>query len=354
MADADAPKAEAKKADSSDSDSDSDSESEDEKPAAKAAAGAKKTETSDSDSSDSDDSASDSSEEASPKEDNKKRKAEVAASPVQKKSKKEDEPVEENSKNLFVGSLSWNVDDDWLRSEFETFGELTRCTVMSDRATGRSKGFGYVEYSTAASAKAAMDAMQGKELDGRTLNVDFSTPRPERPAQNDRASKFGDQRSTESDTVFVANLSFEVDEDIVRNEFEKFGDIIGLRLPTDAESGQRKGFGYIQFGSIAEAKEAVEGMSGAFVNGRAIRTDFSTPRDPSSSGGRGGGRGGRGGFNDRGGRGGGRGGRGGFGDRGGRGGRGGFSDRGGGRGGRGGTTNRGGFGDFKGKKVSFD
>ena len=79
-----------------------------------------------------------------------------------------------------------------------------------------------------------MDAMQGKELDGRVLNVDFSTPRPERPAGNDRASKFGDQRSPPSDTVFVANLSFEVDEDIVRNEFEKFGDIIGLRLPTDA------------------------------------------------------------------------------------------------------------------------
>jgi nucleolin len=75
--------------------------------------------------------------------------------------------------------------------------------------------------------------MQGQELDGRTLNVDYSSPRPDRPANNDRASKFGDQRSAESDTVFVANLSFEVDEDTVRNEFESFGEIIGLRLPTD-------------------------------------------------------------------------------------------------------------------------
>jgi nucleolin len=117
-----------------------------------------------------------------------------------------------------------------------------------------------------------------------------------------------------------------------------------------SESGQRKGFGYIQYASVEQAKAAVEAMSGAYVSGRAIRTDFSTPRDQSNGGGRGGrggargGRGGRGGFNDRGGRGG----RGGFNDRGGRGGRGGA------RGGRGGSTNRGGFGDFQGKKVSFD
>lgn len=77
--------------------------------------------------------------------------------------------------------------------------------------------------------------MQGKEVDGRALNVDYSTPRPDRTdaPRDARASKFGDQRSQESDTVFLANLSFEVDEDIVRNEFEKFGEIIGLRLPTD-------------------------------------------------------------------------------------------------------------------------
>lgn len=76
--------------------------------------------------------------------------------------------------------------------------------------------------------------MNGKEVDGRAINVDYSTPRPDAGAQRtERASKFGDQRSAESDTVFVANLSFDVDEDTVRNEFESFGSIIGLRLPTD-------------------------------------------------------------------------------------------------------------------------
>jgi len=151
--------------------------------------------------------------------------------------------------------------------------------------------------------------------------------------------------------VFVANLSFEADEQIVQTEFEGFGNIVGLRIPTDIESGQPKGFCYIQYDSIHSARKAVEEMNGTLVAGRAIRTDFSTPRDPSASGGRSG----RGGFSDRGGRDGGRG-------RGGRGGRGGArggargGGRGGGRGGRGGfqSQNRGGFGDFQGKKQKFE
>lgn len=125
-----------------------------------------------------------------------------------------------------------------------------------------------------------------------------------------------------------------------------------LILTIFSETGNRKGFGYIQYDSIDSSREAVEKMNGAFIAGRAIRTDFSTPRDPSSGGGRGGRDGGRGGF--RGGRGGGD-----RGDRGGRGGRGGGfrGGRGGGdRGGRGGgaSRNRGGFGDFAGSKKKFD
>jgi nucleolin len=113
------------------------------------------------------------------------------------------------------------------------------------------------------------------------------------------------------------------------------------------ETGNPKGFGYVTFQSIDDAKTAFDAMVGAEIAGRPVRLDYATPRpDRSEGGGRGGGRGGRGGFNDRGrgGRGGGRGGRGGFGDRGG---------RGGARGGRGGSTNRGGFGDFQGKKQTF-
>lgn len=127
-------------------------------------------------------------------------------------------------------------------------------------------------------------------------------------------------------------------------EFGKHGNVIGVRLPTNPEDGRPKGFGYVQFSSVDEASGALTNMEGAFIGGRPLRLDFSTPRSNTGDSPRGG-RGGRGGGRgfDRGGRGGGRG-RGGFG-----------GDRGGGGrgGGRGGSTNRGGFGDFKGKKMTF-
>ena len=184
--------------------------------------------------------------------------------------------------------------------------------------------------------------MKGATIDSRQINVDFAAPRDNnstpggyKEKANDRAKTYGDQPSEPSDTLFVGNISFEANEDIIGEEFGKYGTVQGVRLPTDPDSGNPKGFGYVQFGSIDEAKEAFENMKGAAICGRPIRLDYGRARDPNGGSPRGGGRGGgrgRGGFGDRGGRGGGRG-RGGFGDRGGRG------------GGRGrGTTNRGGFG----------
>ncbi|QKX57521.1 uncharacterized protein TRUGW13939_04635 [Talaromyces rugulosus] len=331
------PKKAAKKDESSESDSDSeDSESEEKEEVKKAA---KKEESSDSsDSSDSEGSGSSDEEEAP-----KKRKAEEEAAPSTKKAKTE--AAADNSPNLFAGNLSWNVDEDWLRREFEEFGELAGVRIMTERETGRSRGFGYVEYVEASSAKAAYEAKKDSEIDGRTINLDYAKPRdatqqsaPRDKAQT-RARSYGDQTSPESSTLFIGNLSFNTNEDVVRETFQEQGTILGIRLPTDAESGRPKGFGYIEFSSVDEARQAMTDLNGADVGGRAIRLDYSTPRPQGD-----GNRGGRGGFGGRGG------------DRGGRGGRGrgggGFGGRGRGTGAN--STNRGGFGDYSGRKTTFD
>ena len=242
------------------------------------------------------------------------------------------------------------------RREFEEFGELQGVRIITDRDSGRSKGFGYVEFTNAESGAKALEGRNGYELDGRGLRVDFSAPRDNnaqtpQQKQNDRAAKFGDVKNPPAQTLFVGNISFEADESTLTEYFQEHGSINSIRLPTDRETGAPKGFGYVEMGSIEEAQAAFEALQGADVAGRPIRLDYAAPRDNNNAGG------GRGGFGgDRGGRGGRGGGRGGFGDRGGRGGgrgRGG-SDRGGRGGGRGGSFNRGGFGDFSGKKVSFD
>lgn len=78
---------------------------------------------------------------------------------------------------LFVGNLSWNIDDEWLAREFEEFGKLQDARVITDRDSGRSKGFGYVDFTNADSATRAFEGRNGYELDGRDLRVDFSLPR---------------------------------------------------------------------------------------------------------------------------------------------------------------------------------
>lgn len=297
-------------------------------------------------------------EEVEPRRAASKRKAEEEAVPAVKKAKTDEDANGSQGKNLFVGSLSWGVDEEWLTREFEEFGDLTGVRVITDRDTGRSKGFGYVEYANAADAAKAHAAKQGAELDGRKINIDFATSRTSSDPKDkfqSRAKTYGDQPSDPTDTLWVGNISFQVDQDQISAAFQDYGTIMGVRLPTDRETGAPKGFGYVTYSSVDEAKAAFDAMQGADLAGRSLRLDFSQPRpnngDSPARGGRGGGgRGGRGGFGDRGrgsfgGRGGGRGG---FGDRGGRGG-----GRGGSRGGRGGSTNRGGFGDYSGKKTTF-
>lgn len=81
------------------------------------------------------------------------------------------------SKRLFVGGLSWGTDDAALRQAFAVHGEVTDAKVISDRDTGRSRGFGFVTFGTEEAAKAAMDAMQGTEIDGRTIRIDEARER---------------------------------------------------------------------------------------------------------------------------------------------------------------------------------
>ena len=81
------------------------------------------------------------------------------------------------SKKLFVGGLAWATDDQGLRSAFEQYGEVTDAKVITDRDTGRSRGFGFVTFADGAAADTAVEQMNGAQLDGRTLNVDEARDR---------------------------------------------------------------------------------------------------------------------------------------------------------------------------------
>ena len=83
-------------------------------------------------------------------------------------------------KNIFVGNLSFNTSEDELRQLFSAYGQVDRVSIMTDRDTGRSRGFGFVEMANAEDGEKAIAALNGSQLGGRTLNVNEARPKPER------------------------------------------------------------------------------------------------------------------------------------------------------------------------------
>ena len=82
---------------------------------------------------------------------------------------------------LYVGNLPWSANDDALRDLFAGAGSVTSATVISDRESGRSKGFGFVEMSSEEEAQKAIEMFNGKDMDGRPLVVNIARPKEDRP-----------------------------------------------------------------------------------------------------------------------------------------------------------------------------
>ena len=86
--------------------------------------------------------------------------------------------------NIYVGNLSYGVSDDQLREVFEAYGTVSSAKVISDKYSGRSKGFGFVEMDDDNEAKSAVEDLDGAEIDGRAVKVNEARPREERPRRD--------------------------------------------------------------------------------------------------------------------------------------------------------------------------
>ncbi|MEP1305683.1 MAG: RNA-binding protein [Balneola sp.] len=82
--------------------------------------------------------------------------------------------------NIYVGNLSYGVSEDNLREVFEAYGEVSSCKVITDKYSGRSKGFGFVEMDNDSEAQAAIDQLDGAEIDGREVRVNEARPREDK------------------------------------------------------------------------------------------------------------------------------------------------------------------------------
>ncbi|CAH1239822.1 NCL [Branchiostoma lanceolatum] len=171
------------------------------------------------------------------------------------------------SKTLVIKNLSYNTTAEGLKGAFEG---STDARVIMKPGTERSRGFGYVDFESEDAAGEALDKLNQSELDGRTINVEFSHSR----RGGSEGGSFGAPAQA-SKTLIVKNLSYDTSEEELQEAFEG---CLSTRIITDRESGRPKGFGYIDFDSEDAAKEALKSMDQQELGGRNIRLDFALPR----------------------------------------------------------------------------
>ena len=91
---------------------------------------------------------------------------------------------ESTLKNIFVGNLSFNTSEEELRKLFEAYGQVDRVSILTDRETGRSRGFGFVEMTNAEEGEKAIAGLNGSQFGGRTINVNEARPKAERAGKS--------------------------------------------------------------------------------------------------------------------------------------------------------------------------
>jgi RNA recognition motif-containing protein len=92
--------------------------------------------------------------------------------------------------NIYVGNLDWQTTEDDLRAAFEAYGAVSSVSIIKDKQTGQSRGFAFVEMDSVSEAQAAMNALNEKELNGRTITVNPAKPREERSGGGQRSGGF--------------------------------------------------------------------------------------------------------------------------------------------------------------------
>jgi nucleolin len=193
--------------------------------------------------------------------------------------------------SLFVGNLSFSTTEEGLRQRLEECGPIAEVRIVTDRASGRSKGYGYVEFTNKDSLEKA--AQLQIELDGRSLRLDYANSRPRNRGENNNRSRQNQQPSSPSrdpsNTLFVRNLSYSASEDSVKSVMSAAGPIKNVRIIS------HKGCGFVEYEDLESAEKAVTELNGTTIDGRRVFLDYAAEQSGNRGGNSGGFRGGRGG-----------------------------------------------------------
>lgn len=181
--------------------------------------------------------------------------------------------------NVYVKNFGDSLDDEKLKTLFETCGTITSCKVMFDDG-GKARGFGFVGFEDHEAAQKAVDTLHGKEVDGHEIYVGRAQKKAERHAELkekferiklDRINRY------QGVNLYVKNLDDTIDDEVLRKEFSQFGTITSAKVM--CEGGRSKGFGFVCFSSPEEATKAVTEMNGRILVSKPLYVALAQRKD---------------------------------------------------------------------------
>ncbi|CAK1355877.1 Polyadenylate-binding protein, cytoplasmic and nuclear [Cercospora beticola] len=195
----------------------------------------------------------------------------------------------QSGKILYVGNLFFEVRAQDLEREFAQYGQVVNSRVVTDQ-TGRSKGFGYIEFSTSEEADKAIRELDQKTFQGRRMAVQHHVrresrnprePRNDRNNRNDRGDRSTvrqeHRENPPSKTLFIGNMSYQMSDRDLNDLFREIKNVLDVRVAIDRRSGQPRGFAHADFIDVASAEKAKAYLSSKVVYGRELRVNFSLP-----------------------------------------------------------------------------
>ena len=187
--------------------------------------------------------------------------------PNQKKQKKEKRPQEDVAK-IYVGNLPFETSKEDLLEFYKGFVDATEAYIPINADTGTGRGFGFVTVKQE-DLQSAIDQTNGLEYNGRPLVVNKPLPpgeRKERRPKRERGTK-----------LYVGNLAFDTDVEILTEVFGEFGDVLDCYMPEDPVRGGSRGFGFVTM-ARDNALEAINELDGCELDGRFIRVNEAMPK----------------------------------------------------------------------------
>ena len=174
-------------------------------------------------------------------------------------------PTHEPGCRLFVGGLAYQVDTEALRKLMEEHGRVTDCIVMTDKDTGKSRGFGFTTFAEKAMADAAIAKLDGNRVEGRRISVRNA---------DDNSKKGKRERGPQGHKLYVGNLPFSVEESDLENLFKEHVKTLKIDIIT-GKDGKPKGFGFVTIPNDANPQSISDKLNGSELEGRKLKIELS-------------------------------------------------------------------------------